>query len=483
MKARSVLSFLLLSILGLALLGAFFPANGIIIAGKTLRFVSPRSVIALDSATLAQLKLKEQTQYLNNLKLKNKTDSLKVYKEFAKNSPSRIYYPKNNPAYFHNFFQALDSSQNNNIIVRIAHYGDSQLEMDRISDVFRAKLQEKFGGNGTGIIPAIQAIPTRTVVQYASGNLSRHAVNDSTRIGVRHRRYGIMGMFSSLNGTASINFKTSKSAYEKTKTFTSVKMLVRNNGGPLFAKLKAGSTDSKTQKIDSLSTGLRVLEWNFTTPQSKGELNLQGNADIYGISLEGNRGVVVDNIALRGSSGEFYVSLDSLTFASSLKKMNTRLILLQFGGNAMPVIRNQNRVDFYAKIMSKQIHFLKNSCPNAQIMFIGPSDMSQKINGKLQTRPFLPELNEALKKTALENGIAYWDLYNTMGGKDSMVKWVKAKPSLASSDYTHFTQNGANTVGEMLYTSLYNDYQIFKLDYQLSKLKNVNSNNQKKKKS
>jgi hypothetical protein len=109
--------------------------------------------------------------------------------------------------------------------------------------------------------------------------------------------------------------------------------------------------------------------------------------------------------------------------------------------------------------------------------------MSQKINGKLQTRPFLPELNEALKKTALENGIAYWDLYNTMGGKDSMVKWVKAKPSLASSDYTHFTQNGANTVGEMLYTSLYNDYQIFKLDYQLSKLKNVNSNNQKKKKS
>lgn len=483
MKARSVLSFLLLSILGLALLGAFFPANGITIAGKTLRFVSPASVIALDSATLAQLKLEEQTKNLHNLHLKNKSDSLRVFKEFAKNSPSRIYYPQNNPSYFYSLFQALDSSQNNNVIIRIAHYGDSQLEMDRISDVFRAKMQETFGGNGTGILPAIQAIPTRTVTQYASGNLSRHAINDSTRIGVRHRRYGMMGMFTSLNGSASVNFKISKSAYEKTKTFTSVKLLVRNNGGPFFARLNAETSDGKDKKIDSLSTGIRVLEWNFSTPQTKGTLNLQGNADIYGISLEGNRGVVVDNIALRGSSGDFYVSLDSLTFVSSLKKMNTRLILLQFGGNAMPVIRNQNRVDFYAKSMSKQILFIKKSCPNTQIMFIGPSDMSQKLNGKLQTRPFLPELNEALKKTALENGIAYWDLYNTMGGKDSMVKWVKAKPSLASSDYTHFTQKGANTVGEMLYTSLYNDYQIFKLDHQLSKLKNVDSKNQKKKKS
>ena len=483
MKARSVLFFLLMSFLGLAVLGIVFPKKGIQIAGKTLRFISPHEVIALDSAVVAQIKLEEQTRYLQKLHLQNKSDSLKVYKEFSKTSPSRIYYPKNNPAYFYPLFIALDSSKNFDKIVRIVHYGDSQLEMDRITDVFRDRLQLAFGGNGTGILPAIQAIPSRTVSQFATGSLSRHAVNDSTRIGLGHRRFGIMGMMTSLNGSGQVNFKISKTAGENTKTYTKLRLLVRNNGGTFTAKLNVGKTELATQRIDSFSKGIRMLEWKLPSPETNGLISLNGNADIYGFSLEGNRGVVVDNIPLRGSSGEFFSGLDSLTFTGGLRKMDTRLVILQFGGNAMPVIRNQNRVDYYAKLMTKQILYFKNICPYAQIMFIGPGDMSLKINGKLQTRPFLPELNEALKKTALDNGIAYWDLFHTMGGPNSMLEWVKAKPSLANSDYTHFSQKGANSVGEMLYTALYNDYQIYTLTHQVKQLKHVEPNKSKKSKS
>ena len=86
MKARSVLFFLLMSFLGLAVLGIVFPKKGIQIAGKTLRFISPHEVIALDSAVVAQIKLEEQTRYLQKLHLQNKSDSLKVYKEFSKTS-------------------------------------------------------------------------------------------------------------------------------------------------------------------------------------------------------------------------------------------------------------------------------------------------------------------------------------------------------------------------------------------------------------
>ncbi len=475
MKARSVLFFLLFSFLGLAFVGMVIPTQGIVVWGKTLKFVSPHDVIALDSTSKAQLKLEEQTRYFQKLHLQNKSDSLKVYKKFAVSSPSRIYYPSNNSKYFVPLFQALDSSKNHDFIVRIVHYGDSQLEMDRITGVFRANLQQVFGGNGTGILPAIQAIPTFTVSQYADGSLSRHAINDSTRKGIGHRRFGIMGMFSSLRGTSNISIKISKTAYENTQTFTKVKLLYRNNAGNFLAKLKAGKTELSNPTIDSLSKGLSIMQWQLPNPESKANLNLQGNADIYGISLEGNRGVVVDNIPLRGSSGDFFNRLDSLTFADGLRKMNTRLILLQFGGNAMPVISNQKKVAFYAGLMSQQIQYFKNICPYAQIMFIGPGDMSMKINGKLQTRPFLKELNEALKKTALDQGIAYWDLFHTMGGTDSMVAWVKSKPSLASSDYTHFSQKGANAVGEMLYTAFYNDYQIYTLNKQVNSIKDVSS--------
>jgi lysophospholipase L1-like esterase len=40
-------------------------------------------------------------------------------------------------------------------------------------------------------------------------------------------------------------------------------------------------------------------------------------------------------------------------------------------------------------------------------------------------------------------------MYDAMGGKDSMVRWVEV--GLAGSDYVHFTRAGANKVGKMLY--------------------------------
>ena len=50
---------------------------------------------------------------------------------------------------------------------------------------------------------------------------------------------------------------------------------------------------------------------------------------------------------------------------------------------------------------------------------------------------------------AAEEQIAYWSMYDAMGGKDSMVRWVEV--GLAGSDYVHFTRAGANKVGKMLY--------------------------------
>jgi hypothetical protein len=40
-------------------------------------------------------------------------------------------------------------------------------------------------------------------------------------------------------------------------------------------------------------------------------------------------------------------------------------------------------------------------------------------------------------------------MYDAMGGKDSMVRWVEI--GLAGSDYVHFTRAGANKVGKILY--------------------------------
>ena len=48
--------------------------------------------------------------------------------------------------------------------------------------------------------------------------------------------------------------------------------------------------------------------------------------------------------------------------------------------------------------------------------------------------------------------ICFWDLYEAMGGKNSMVAWVNK--GLAQKDYTHFSFKGAKYVGEMFYEAI-----------------------------
>jgi len=70
------------------------------------------------------------------------------------------------------------------------------------------------------------------------------------------------------------------------------------------------------------------------------------------------------------------------------------------------------------------------------------------------TYEFLPLVRDALKKATLDNGCSYWDMYEAMGGYNSMPQWVAADPPLAGADYTHFTPRGAKVIANMFYNAL-----------------------------
>jgi lysophospholipase L1-like esterase len=45
-------------------------------------------------------------------------------------------------------------------------------------------------------------------------------------------------------------------------------------------------------------------------------------------------------------------------------------------------------------------------------------------------------------------------MFEAMGGKNSMPKWVDANPPLAFKDYTHFNGTGAKKIAEMFTDAL-----------------------------
>jgi lysophospholipase L1-like esterase len=189
-----------------------------------------------------------------------------------------------------------------------------------------------------------------------------------------------------------------------------------------------------------------LIEIPDSTVQCK--IHLQGKGRVYGLSMETAVGVIVDNIPMRGSSGSFFNKIDSASLSDFYRDTNTRLIILQFGGNMIPHTKNPSTLNGYVKTLQKQVRYLRQCAPQAAILFVGPSDMSTRVDGKLTTYPLLPYLDKRLALMAQEEKIAYWSLYNAMGGFESMITWHNR--GLAGGDYVHFTRSGANTAGRML---------------------------------
>ena len=147
----------------------------------------------------------------------------------------------------------------------------------------------------------------------------------------------------------------------------------------------------------------------------------------------------------------------------SFELMDTRMIILQFGGNRMPSIYNTKSVTNYMAELEKQINYFKEVAPQATLLFIGPADMGKSYNGKMGTWKGLPELNDSLRSMALHNDVAYWDMFHVMGGEGSMAQYVKHNPPLAGPDYIHFTTLGAQEIGDDLAKSFLTYYDFYKL--------------------
>ncbi|MBQ1912954.1 MAG: hypothetical protein II171_05275 [Bacteroidales bacterium] len=461
MKAKEVLIFICGVMALLGLLWVVTPADGLAAGPVTLRFASLQR--SLQDAGEVPVDVDSVLSGVES-RFQMKRDTLDYYREFFYENPDRIYLPGNDYRFFDPLFRQMEQAGKRKDPIRVVHYGDSQIEMDRISQDFRQALQDRFGGSGTGLFPAVGNVPSASISKSASGGFVQYTMyGDSTTMRAGHNRYGIMAQVVKLSGGGTVSLRASKNktAREGVKTFTSVSLLYGRPSAKFTAR--AVSDTLKPQPVVETAENAIRLTWHFGKPVQKATLYLQGDAEIYGISTDGDGGVAVDNIPLRGCSGTIFTRISEPLMQESMQLEDVRLILLQFGGNYVPVLYSQKSIGQYQDKILAQIRYFKRVAPQAKILFIGPSDMGTSRGGRMVTRPFLPELVDSLKATCLRNDVAYWDLYRMMGGENSMAQWVKHKPALAGPDYTHFTPAGAQKVGDAFSRSFLTCYDFYRL--------------------
>ena len=227
-----------------------------------------------------------------------------------------------------------------------------------------------------------------------------------------------------------------------------------------YADAKAGakvkySIDGKKEVVKSLTSGkgLHVLKINKTGAKSvKFIFPGAASAYYYGVSLESSKGVYIDNFALRGNSGVDLKKINKEYLQSFQEKLDYKLVILEFGLNILS--GRKSNFTRYRKNMVKIIKNMKSIMPGASFLLIGVHDKCIKKGSKFVTDPAVLKLVKAQKKIAHDADIAFWNLFEAMGGKNSMVEWVNANPPRAFRDYTHFNDVGAKMEAKMLFDEL-----------------------------
>ena len=372
------------------------------------------------------------------------------------------------------FFSELSVSTFKKEKINICHYGDSQIEGDRMTAFIRQRLQTQFGGAGPGLIPALNVYSTITFQHAYSSNFKRKILFGKEKL--RSNKYGIMlssAVFEidsirakkGIPTAAWIEIKPSRLAYSRCKAYNNLAFYY--NACESHCTIELFSNNELLASDSLISDGSpHVFQWKFlSTPEPlKIVLKSTKSPIVNGISLEGDVGVQMTNIAMRGSSGTSFRAVDFQSMSYMHKELNTKLIILQFGGNSVPFFKDSSYVRSYAVRFRKQIEYIQKCAPSAAIIVIGPSDMAQFKEGIYSTYEYLPYCIQEMKRQSLNVGASFWDLYDAMGGENSMFAWVEN--GLAGKDYVHFTNTGANKASQMFYKALisaYNQWQKKKI--------------------
>ena len=442
----------------LASICAVIPKEGIAVSDSvTLRFPSLSEVLEGDSADIGMEQQLTPEQLLALREQEMKMQEEQQYIDFFTTNPVRIHFPQNDFTYLDNVYTALDSAAERS--VRIVHFGDSQLEDDRISCNLRLALQSQFGGGGNGLIPLQESLYSQTINIGSKHTPKRYQIygpksnrRDSSTL------YGPMGNVTVLDTTMHLAISPKKKNGSLTVTHYFNRLRVLSGSGDVITF----SAQNQMVKITPANTPLQFTTIPLRDSTTNISLTLSGNADIYGIMLDTETGVGVDNIPMRGCSGTVFTGINPTQLRAYFAETNTRLIIMQFGGNSMPYLKDRKGVDRYMEQLRRQIRYLQRLAPEAKLLWVGPSDMTTRINGKLQTYPMLAAVDASLCHMVNEEGCAYWSLFESMGGNGSMVRWANSQPPLAGKDYIHFTRLGAQRAGELLTEAFMTGYRYYK---------------------
>lgn len=445
MKNKIVATFLL-TLLVVAGLEAMYFLPKLSLGGKTLRRVDLLSDVRPDKPEPASLVADSDTLVLPPPVRPAFVDTCKSgmtciedYSDSTLNGGLR------------HFYEALEKGQSLGRPVRIAYFGDSFIEADIFTSDLRCLLQKRFGGCGVGYVQVTSRIAGyRPTVHHTFSGWSSHFTTDS--VGFDRSRQDLSNSYAYASAGASVTLKGQRKYAAlldtcQVSTFyflapDSVVLSAEINGREPVTYALAG--DSALQAV-SVRGNIGSIRWKVLKAAPK--------ATFYGVTMDPESGVVVDNFSTRGSSGLQLGNIPMRILRDYNRLRTYDLIVLQYGLNV--AFEQGVNYSYYKNPMVKVVNHLKAAFPQASILIVGVGDReSRNEDGNLRTMPGVKNLIRYQQALAAETHTAFWNMYQAMGGEGSIVEMVNSKPSMANYDYTHINFRGGKHLAGLLFETL-----------------------------
>lgn len=336
------------------------------------------------------------------------------------------------------YLQALETASETPL--RIAFFGDSFIEGDILTASLRDTLQSLYGGSGPGLVPI-----TSEVSKFR--NSIKHAFTG-------WKSFTIVGNYDEEDrpvfgplGSSAVPMEGNAVEYRPGKGSWKLEPAQLLYSSSAVRRLRITLDDSTvSEQMLPISSGMSLQRLS-TRPVRflKLEIMPPDSIQLFGVDFRQGAGITVDNLAMRGNSGLALTKIPGSFLREYNRFGGCRLVILQFGLN---VVSETDKSDYswYASGMVRVVNQMKEQFPESSILILSVSDRSSNQDGSYKTMPGILAMRKAQRRVASETGVAFWDMFQAMGGENSMPGLVNSTPPMAGKDYTHLNFRG----GQML---------------------------------
>ena len=362
------------------------------------------------------------------------------------------------------FYDALvkcelsEESSEEGKVVRVIHFGDSPTTADLITSDVRAFLQRRFGNAGHGVY-----LIARPWAWY------RHRGLDTEAAGWQIDPVTLRGQQDGFYGLAGVSFTGEDGAWSRIRLGSAVerRLKVSYLGEPGGGKVAVVANGTEIGTIETDRPEKTAMRQSLSLPAGTKELELhviRGPVRLFSLFFEtGGRGVTYSSIGLNGASAAVFTNLmNRAHWSEQLRESNPDLVVVNLGTNESGYA---NYVDTtYKDDLRNLIRLIHRAVPDASLLVMSPMDRGvREERGTIGTVTPLPRLVAMQAQVASEEGCAFFNTFESMGGPGTMGRWYMAEPRLVSADFIHPLPAGGRIVATLLYEALMKGYNVHKL--------------------